>query len=55
MGGCNCGPFGIAYAAQILNGKLSKKDYLDINEMQRYLILCLEKQELRPFPKLRRS
>ena len=52
--GCNCGPFGIACFAEKLNGKLSKKDYFDVNEMRR-LIFCLEQQEMTPFSELRRN
>ena len=40
--GHNCGPFAIAYAAEIL----------DVNKMREHLITCLEMQRLNPFPKV---
>ena len=49
--GFNCGPFAIAYAAEILNGKSPIEAQFDAAEMCGHLISRLEKQSLLPFPK----
>ena len=50
--GHNCGPFGIAYAAEILDGRSPSEAVFDINKMREHLITCLEMQRPTPFPKV---
>ena len=45
--GFNCGPFAIAYAAEILNGKSPIEAQFDAAKKRGYLISCLEKHSLR--------
>ena len=49
--GHNCGPFAIAYAAEILHGRSPSEAVFDINKMREHLITCLEMRRLNPFPK----
>ena len=53
--GCNCGPFTITCAAGILHRKSSMEAAFDVSEMRRHLIICLEQQELTPFPKFKET
>ena len=46
----NCGPFAIAYAAEILDGRSPSEIVFDVNKMREHLITCLEMQRLTPFP-----
>ena len=46
----NCGPFAIAYAAKILDGRSPSEKVFDVNKMREHLITCLEMQRLTPFP-----
>ena len=48
--GHNCGPFAIAYAAEILDGRSSSEAVFDVNKMRQHLITYLEVQRLTPFP-----
>ena len=50
--GYNCGPYAIAFAAEILDGKCPTTSRLAKNSMRAHLISCLEKNELCPFPKI---
>ena len=50
--GHNCGPFAIAYAAEILDGRSPSEAVFDVNKMREHLITCLEMQRLTPFPKV---
>ena len=50
--GFNCGPFAIAYAAEILDGKSPMEAIFDVKKMRRHLILCLKPQSISPFPKI---
>ena len=50
--GHNCGPFAIAYAAEILDGRSPSEALFDVNKMREHLITCLEMQRLTPFPKV---
>ena len=47
-----CGPFAIAYAAEILDRRSSSETVFDVNKMREHLITCLEMQRLTPFPKV---
>lgn len=49
--GHNCGPFAIAYAAEILEGNSPTEAIFSVQEMRGHLIKCLENQKLTPFPK----
>ena len=49
--GYNCGPFTIAYAAEILDGRSPSEAAFDVNKMRERLITCLEMQRLTPSPK----
>ena len=51
-GGHNCGPFAIAYAAEILDGRCPSGAVFDVNKMREHLIICLEMQRLTRFPKV---
>ena len=44
--GFNCGPFAIAYAAEILHGKSP------MEAIRNHLLVCLEQKTLTPFPKI---
>ena len=50
--GYNCGPFAIAYAAEILDGKSPIEAVFDVGKMRRHLIRCLQQKILSPFPKV---
>ena len=50
--GRNCGPFAIAYAAEILDGRSPSEAVFDVNNMHEHLITCLEMQRLIPIPKV---
>ena len=50
--GHNCGPFAIAYATEILDGRSPSEAVFDVNKMREHLITCLEMQRLTPFPKV---
>ena len=50
--GHNCGPFAIAFAAEILDGSSPSEAVFAVQEMRRHLITCLEMQRLTPFPKV---
>ena len=50
--GYNCGPFAIAFATEILDGKSSMEARLDVKGMRGLLINCLENKVLIPFPKV---
>ena len=50
--GFNCGPFAIAYAAEILHGRSSMEAIFDVRKMQNHLLICLEQKTLTPFPKI---
>ena len=50
--GYNCGPFAIAFAAEILDGKSPMEACFDVTKMRRHLIQCLKNEVLLPFPKL---
>ena len=52
--GFNCGPFAIAYAAEILHGRSSMEAIFDVRKMQNHLLFCLEQITLTPFPKINR-
>ena len=49
--GYNCGPFAIAFAAEILDGKSTMETCFDVEGMRGHLINCLENKFLIPFPK----
>lgn len=48
----NCGPFAIAFAAEVIDGKSPVKANFDVPKMREHLMYCLEKQCLTPFPKI---
>lgn len=48
--GKNCRLFAIAFAADILQGKLPKESGFDISKIRENLIECLEKEKLSVFP-----
>ena len=50
--GYNCGPFAIAYAAELLAGNSPSDAHFDVQQMRAHFILCLENRDLTPFPKL---
>jgi len=50
--GYNCGPFAIAYAAEILDGYSPMEAIFNVKKMCSHLKLCLEQQKLTPFPKV---
>ena len=50
--GFNCGPFAIAYAAEILDGKSPMEAIFDVKKMRQHLIRCLQEKNLSPFPKI---
>ena len=50
--GHNCGPFAIAYAAEILDRRSSSEAVFDVKKMREHLITCLEMQRLTSFPKV---
>ena len=50
--GFNCGPFAIAYAAEILDGKSPMEAKFIVPKMRSHLKDCLEKKLLTPFPKV---
>ena len=50
--GHNCGPFAIAYAIEILDGRSPSEAVFDVNKMREHLITYLEMQRLAPFPKV---
>ena len=50
--GYNCGPFAIAFAAEILDGKSPMEAHFDVTKMRRHLITCLKNQRLSSFPKV---
>ena len=47
--GHNCGPFAIAYAAEILDGRSPSEAVFDVNKIREHLITCLKMQRLTPF------
>ena len=49
--GHNCGPFAIAYAAEILDERSPSEAVFDVNKMREHLITCLEMQSLIRFLK----
>ena len=51
LDGYNCGPFTIAYAAELLDGKSPLDARFDVSKMRRHVLTCLESQSLTPFPK----
>ena len=48
----NCGPFAIAYATEILDGRCPSEAVFDVNKIREHLITCLEMQRLTRFPKV---
>ena len=48
--GFNCGPFAVAFAAEVLNGSSPMDAHFDVGKMRHHLILCLMKKNLLPFP-----
>ena len=50
--GHNCGPFAIAYVAEIRDGRSPSEAVFDVNKMSEHLITCLEMQRLTPFPEV---
>ena len=50
--GFNCGPFAIAYAAEILHGKSPMEAIFDVKKMRNHLLVCLEQKSLTPFSKI---
>ena len=52
LDGYNCGPFAIAYAAEMLDGKSPMQARFDVRKMRRHVMTCLEAQALTPFPKM---
>ena len=50
--GYNCGPFAIAFAAEIIDGKSPMDAHFDVCKMRKHLTRCLENQSLTPFPKV---
>ena len=52
--GFNCGPFAIAYAAEILDGKSPMEAIFDVQKMRNHLLVCLEQKTLTPFPKIKK-
>ena len=42
--GFNCGPFAIAYAAEILHGKSPMEAIFDVKKMRNHLLVCLEQK-----------
>ena len=50
--GYNCGPFAIAYAAEVLDGKSPIDARFDVSKMRDHVMLCLENKVLTPFPKV---
>ena len=50
--GYNCGPFAIAFAAEILDGKSPMEARFDVERMRGHMTNCLENKFLIPFPKV---
>ena len=50
--GCNCGPFAIPLAANILDGKSPIEARFGVERMRGHLINCFENKFLMPFPKV---
>ena len=50
--GYNCGPFAVAFAAEILDGKSPIEARFDVKKMRGYLRSCLIKKQLDLFPKV---
>ena len=51
--GFSCGLFAIAFAAELLDGHSpSESSQFDVDKMRSHLIVCLEQQNLSPFPKV---
>ena len=50
--GFNCGPFAVAFAAEVLNGSSPMEAHFDVGKMRQHLMLCLLKEKLSPFPKV---
>ena len=50
--GYNCGPFAIAFAAKILDGKSPMGARFDVGRMRGHLMNCLGNKFLIPFPKV---
>ena len=50
--GCNCGPFAIAYAAELVAGNSPIDARFDVPEMRAHVMLCLENKVLTRFPKV---
>ena len=50
--GFYCGPFAIAFAADILDGKSPMEARFDVAKMREHLINCLKNEVLLPFPKV---
>ena len=48
----NCGPFAVAYAADILHEKSPMEAKFDVPKMRSHLMNCLEMRALTPFPKI---
>ena len=49
---CNCGPFAVAFAAEILDAKSPIEARFDVKKMRGHLRSCLIKKQLDPFPKV---
>ena len=52
LDGYNCGPFAIAYAAEILDGRSPSEAVFDVNKMREHLITCLQMQRFTPVSKV---
>ena len=48
----SCGPFAIAFAAEMLDAKSPMDSRFDVERVQGYLINCLENKFLIPFSKV---
>ena len=53
--GYNCGPFAIAYAAEVLDGRSPIEAQFDVLKMREHIMACLENQVLTPLPKIKRN
>ena len=38
--GFNCGPFAVAFAAEVLNGSSPMEAHFDVGKMRQHLMLC---------------
>ena len=48
----NCGPFTVAFAAEILNWSVPIKAHFDVRKMQHHLIVCLIKKKMSPISRV---